>query len=98
MRDPFSDTGKDLAKWLQEAARRKRKKSAIGQRATQNSGQPTAARKPVLAYIERIRWVLLSGLATVAFLQYFYTDTLLRIAYLPSIIFFVLVNGQLPPS
>ena len=45
----------------------------------------------------RAKWSLIAGLVAIAYLQYFYVDVMVQIASLPAIIFFILINGQMPP-
>jgi len=45
----------------------------------------------------RAKWPLVTVLVAIAFLQYFYVDVMVRIGSLPAMIFFILINGQMPP-
>ena len=45
----------------------------------------------------RAKWPLVAFLVAIAFLQYFYVDVMVQIASLPAMIFFILINGQMPP-
>jgi len=45
----------------------------------------------------RAKWPLIAVLIAIAYLQYFYVDVMVQIASLPAIIFFILINGQMPP-
>jgi hypothetical protein len=45
----------------------------------------------------RAKWPLMAVLVAIAFLQYFYVDVMVQIASLPAMIFFILINGQMPP-
>jgi hypothetical protein len=94
MAGPGSTDSFQVAQWLKEVGRRRnRPPSAPGP-----SAEPVPPAPPAAAAPDLRRWLLLSLLATFAFLQYFYADTFLQIARLPSIIVFVLVHGQLPPA
>ena len=45
----------------------------------------------------RAKWPLIAMLVAIAFLQYFYVDVMVQIGSLPAMIFFILINGQMPP-
>ena len=96
MSDPFLDTSRNLARWLQESGRRTKRKSKT--RSADPNGAATRASagltKNAVAYA---RWPILLGVLALAFLQYFYASTYLDIESIRSLIVFVLVNGQLPP-
>jgi hypothetical protein len=94
-----NDSGRFLAQWLQEAGRRARRSS--------NTVEPGATAAPVKSQapqgatrsvLERMKWPLIAAFVAMAYLQYFYADVMVQIGSLPAIIFFVLINGQLPPT
>ena len=91
-----NDSGKYLAQWLKEAARRTRCSSSAelqpGAPAT-----PIAQKSTLRSVLDRAKWPLITVLVTIAFLQYFYVDVMVQIASLPAMIFFILINGQMPP-
>jgi hypothetical protein len=91
----------DLSDWLQEAGKR---------RLSRQSGHvevpampmpveipPAPEAPPPAAKRPTGKWLAISAVAAVAYLQFFYADVLLQIAKAPAMIFFVLINGQLPP-
>ncbi|MDQ5850303.1 MAG: hypothetical protein M3544_15200 [Pseudomonadota bacterium] len=92
---------KDLSDWLQEVGKRRFSRQSghvevpTPPRQVETPVQPEpprpAERRPTG------KWLAISAVAAVAYLQFFYADVLLQIAKAPAIIFFVLVNGQLPP-
>jgi len=90
-----NDSGKFLAQWLQESARRTRFPSS----SDLQPGTPTPiAQKSALRSVpDRAKWPLIAVLVAIAFLQYFYVDVMVQIASLPAMIFFILINGQMPP-
>src|SRR2546428_1836864 len=91
-----NDSGKFLAQWLKESARRTRQPSSADL-------QPAAAELPIVqesavqSLLGRAKWPLIAALVAVAYLQYFYVDVMVQIASLPAMIFFILINGQMPP-
>jgi hypothetical protein len=93
------DSGEHMAQWLQEAARRTRHPSS----ADVEPGTPAAAaqtsspQSAIPSVLERAKWPLFAALVAIAYLQYFYADVMLQIASLPAMIFFILINGQMPP-
>jgi len=91
-----NDSGKFLAQWLKESARRTRQ-PASSDRQPAPSALPIAQESAVQSVLGRAKWPLIAILVTVAFLQYFYVDVMVQIASLPAIIFFILINGQMPP-
>jgi len=97
MNDPFMDTSRNLARWLQEAGRRTRCAAA----SSGVDGKPSAARSGLDGamdkHLERAKWPLLVALSACAFLQYFYMNVFLAVDSVRSLIVFVLVNGMLPP-
>jgi len=97
MDDPYMDTSRNLARWLQEAGRRTKRAAA----SSDVDGKPGAARSwrngAMDRGLERARWPLLVALSACAFLQYFYMNVFLSVDAVRSLIVFVLVNGMLPP-
>jgi hypothetical protein len=97
MDDPYMDTSRNLARWLQEAGRRTKRGSA----SSDVDGKPGASHAwhdgAMDRRLERAKWPLLVALSACAYLQYFYMNVLLAIDSIRSLIVFVLVNGMLPP-
>jgi hypothetical protein len=93
-----NDSGEHLAQWLKEAGRRARRSSNVVEPETVAApvNIPTP-QTPVRSMLERAKWPLITAFVAIAYLQYFYADVMLQIGSLPAIIFFVLINGQLPP-
>jgi hypothetical protein len=95
--DPYMDTSRNLARWLQEAGRRTRCAAA----SSDVEGKPGATHSwldgAMDRALERARWPLLVALSACAFLQYFYMNVFLSIDSVRSLIVFVLVDGMLPP-
>jgi len=93
------DSGEHMAQWLQEAARRTRPSSS----ADLELGTPAAAvqsptpQSSIRSALERAKWPLFAAVVAIAYLPYFYADVMLQIASLPAMIFFILINGQMPP-
>jgi len=91
-----NDSGKFLAQWLKESARRTRQPASP-------DPQPAAPELPIVeesvvqSLLLRAKWPLIAFLVAIAFLQYFYVDVMVRIGSLPAMIFFILINGQMPP-
>ena len=91
-----NDSGKFLAQWLKESARRTRRPSS-------SDPQPAAPALPIVqesavqSMLGRAKWPLIAVLVTIVFLQYFYVDVMVQIGSLPAMIFFILINGQMPP-
>jgi len=91
-----NDSGKFLAQWLKESARRTRQPAS-------SDPQPAAPALPIAqesafqSVLGRAKWPLIAILVAIAFLQYFYVDVMVQIASLPAMIFFILINGQMPP-
>ncbi len=91
-----NDSGKFLAQWLKESARRTRQPAS-------SDPQPAAPELPIAqesalqSLLGRAKWPLIAFLVAIAFLQYFYVDVMVQIASLPAMIFFILINGQMPP-
>jgi hypothetical protein len=91
-----NDSGKFLAQWLQESARRTRHPVCSDPQPAP-SALPIAQESAVQSVLGRAKWPLIAILVAVAFLQYFYADVMVQIASLPAMIFFILINGQMPP-
>ncbi len=91
-----NDSGKFLAQWLKESARRTRQPASSDPQPVP-SALPIARESAVQSLLGRAKWPLIAVLVAVAFLQYFYADVMLQIASLPAMIFFILINGQMPP-
>ena len=91
-----NDSGKFLAQWLKESALRTRQPAS-------SDPQPAAPELPIVQesafqlLLGRAKWPLIAFLVAIAFLQYFYVDVMVQIASLPAMIFFILINGQMPP-
>ena len=91
-----NDSGKFLAQWLKESARRTRQPAS-------SDPQPAAPEFPIAqesafqSLLGRAKWPLIAFLVAIAFLQYFYVDVMVQIGSLPAMIFFILINGQMPP-
>ena len=94
-----NDSGKFLAQWLKESARRTRRPSSSDlQPATPATpAAPIAQQSAIQSVLGRAKWPLIAVLVAIAYLQYFYVDVMVQIAALPAIIFFILINGQMPP-
>jgi hypothetical protein len=96
--DPYMDTSRNLARWLQEAGRRTGRAAAAS---SEVEGKPGATHSWLSGAIdrglERAKWPLLVALSACAFLQYFYMNVFLSIDSVRSVIVFVLVNSMLPP-
>jgi hypothetical protein len=90
--DQIDDTGKELARWLQEAARRKRLATRGENKRAADKGRHDL---PIGGPLARIKWLIV--LAAIAYAQFDYVGAWLEISSIRSIIVFVLVNGQLPP-
>jgi hypothetical protein len=97
MDDPYMDTSRNLARWLQEAGRRTKHAAA----SSDSDAQPRAGHSWLNGAmdrgLQRAKWPLLVALSACAFLQYFYMNVFLSIDSVRSLIVFVLVNGMLPP-
>jgi len=91
-----NDSGKFLAQWLKESARRTRRPSSSDPQPAAPA-IPIAQKRTLRSALERAKWPLIAVLVAVAYLQYFYVDVMVQIAALPAIIFFILINGQMPP-
>jgi len=91
-----NDSGKYLAQWLQESARRTRCPSS-SELQPGTPATPPAQKSALRSVLDRAKWPLISVLVAIAFLQYFYVDVMVQIASLPAMIFFILINGQMPP-
>ena len=90
------DSGEHMAQWLQEAARRTRHPVSSDPQPAPTA-LPIAQESAVQSVLGRAKWPLIAILVAVAFLQYFYADVMVQIASLPAMIFFILINGQMPP-
>jgi hypothetical protein len=91
-----NDSGKFLAQWLKESARRTRRPSSPDLQPAAPA-TPMAQQSAVRSVLECAKWPLIAALIAIAYLQYFYVDVMVQIASLPAIIFFILINGQMPP-
>jgi len=93
-----NDSGKFLAQWLKESARRTRRPSSSDlQPATPATpATPIAQQSTLRSVLDRAKWPLIAVLIAIAYLQYFYVDVMVQIASLPAMIFFILINGQMP--
>ena len=94
-----NDSGEHMAQWLQEAARRTRPLfSAEPEPGTLAAVEQTlSAQSANRSALERAKWPLLAAVVAIAYLPYFCADVMLQIASLPAMIFFILINGQMPP-
>ena len=92
-----NDSGKFLAQWLKESARRTRQPASSDRRQPAAPALPIAQESAVQSMLGRAKWPLVAVLVAIAFLQYFYVDVMVQIASLPAMIFFILINGQMPP-
>jgi hypothetical protein len=86
MSDPHY-TGSDLARWLQEAGRRRA--PATPQPPETATEAPAAAAAPKRPYILHTRELLLMAIAALAFVPWFFADVQVEILTLRSIIAFV---------
>jgi hypothetical protein len=89
MSDPFLDSTRDLAGWLQEAGRRKPKAKRKPEAPPSASQRPSTQGFWLTREVQRTRWVPLFAIAALAYLQYFFADTFVQINSLPSVIVFV---------
>lgn len=83
----------DLAQWLREAGRRRRPSArpALGEETLPGlPGRRTGFRNRYLLHA-------LAGLATVAYLEFYFTGVMLQIYSLPRVIVFIMVDGLPPP-
>jgi hypothetical protein len=97
----------DLSDWLQEVGKRRfSRQTGHVDISVESTPLPVEMAVPAPAAPEAPRpaakrptgkWLAISAVGAVAYLQFFYADVLLQIAKAPAIIFFVLINGQLPP-
>src|SRR6267378_2038727 len=95
-----NDSGKFLAQWLKESARRTRQPASSDPQPAPQAAAPALPipqESAVQSLLGRAKWPLIAILVTIAFLQYFYVDVMVQIASLPAMIFFILINGQMPP-
>jgi len=91
--DEAFNVDEELARWLQEAGRRKACGSpSLPASASETSASETPASLPARpaepAFLERAKRPLLLGIAAIAYLQYFYAGVMLKILALQSIVFF----------
>jgi hypothetical protein len=91
-----NDSGKYLAQWLKESARRTRPPSSADLQPT-TPATPIAQQSALRSVLGNAKWPLIAVLVAITYLQYFYVDVMVQIASLPAIIFFILINGQMPP-
>src|SRR5437762_14319215 len=91
-----NDSGKFLAQWLKESARRTRQPASPDPQLAAPE-LPIVEESAVQSLLGRAKWPLIAFLIAIAYLQYFYADVMVQIAALPAIIFFILINGQMPP-
>lgn len=87
------DTSRNLAQWLLEGGRRRRKPA---QAALQEPRLVEPEPRPRRAGT-RGRWLVYAALTTLAYLQYFWADVLLQVNAIRSLIVFLLVDGGMPP-
>jgi hypothetical protein len=91
--DEAFNVDEELARWLQEAGRRK----ACGSLSLPASASETASSLPAMptnpVFPGRARRPLLLAIATIAYLQYFYAGVMFKILSLQSIIFFIAANS-----
>jgi hypothetical protein len=81
------DSDEELARWLQESGRRRPRRQAAAARTV----APEAAQsRPLVSFLDAGRRPLLLTILALAYLQYFFADTSLKIMSLPSLVFFVL--------
>lgn len=91
--DPDFETAQDLARWLEESGRRKRRETCLPT-LPQLQGQ-RHAKEPVVTLHERPRYLTqpallcLFGMATASFLFYYYAAVNLKILSLWSVVVFV---------
>ena len=83
------DTGRDLARWLQEAGRRKGSSQVAQEQIPPPSPEKPPARSPLHLSPAELRRVLILGALCVAFLQYYYMGVMLEITSLRSIVVFI---------
>src|SRR2546430_16859065 len=90
-----NDSGKFLAQWLKESARRTRQ-------AASPDPQPAAPELPIVqesvvqSLLLRAKWPLIGFLVAIAFLQSFYVDVMVQIASLPAMILYFFIIGLMP--
>ena len=97
MNDPYMDTSRNLARWLQESGRRTKRAAASGEVDAKPGATHSSLDGAMDRGLERAKWPLLVALSACAFLQYFYMNVFVAIDSVRSLIVFVLVNGMLPP-
>jgi hypothetical protein len=86
MSDPFLDSTRNLARWLQEAGKRRAAGAPAPQAAAPERGKPGFS---FITDLKRTRWLPLAALAALAYLQYFYADAFLQINSLPLVLVFL---------
>src|SRR5438477_12199957 len=91
-----NDSGKFLAQWLKESARRTRQPASPDPQPAAPE-PPNVEERAVRSLLLRAKWPLIAFLAAIAFLQQFYVDVMLQIASRPAMISFILLTGQTPP-
>jgi len=87
MQDDFHDA--DLARWLQEAGRRRVVRPAPATGLIAEEAQPSLAPAVAPAASPHRRYLFLVSLAALSYLPYFFADVYLQIASLPCVIVFV---------
>lgn len=85
MSDPFLDSTRNLARWLQEAGQRKTDRPL---QASPPIPQPRRRKFSLANEIRGTRWLPLAAVAALAYLQYFYVDAFLQINTLPALVVF----------
>lgn len=86
MSEPFLDSTRNLARWLQEAGKRRTTGAPAAQAA---APAPRERGFWLVRDLKRTRWLPLAALAVLAYLQYFYADAFLQINSLPSVLVFL---------
>jgi hypothetical protein len=86
MNEPFLDSTRNLARWLQEAGKRRTAGAPAPQPAVPPPGRPGFS---LITDLRRTRWLPLAALAALAYLQYFYADAFLQINSLPFVLVFL---------
>lgn len=80
------DPSEDLAEWLRDSGHRRRPvREAADANAADNSAEQTCR----VPSVSRLNSIFLAALLTVAYLQYYFLDTLLEIESMRSIIVFL---------
>lgn len=94
MSDPFLDSTRNLARWLQEAGHRKKAPAPAAPEPAPQAAHPPASRRS-LSFVRGMssgRWLALAAVTVLAYLQYFFADTLLQISALPYVVCFLPIN------